>query len=290
MGSQRRKGAWSLKRFIALAVLAAAGAGVWVNRAALHGDAGAVSEGAAIAAVPRAPIAITALARIEPNDGVRRVAGPSNPSVVIGKLLVEENDRVAEGQVIAVLDNYAILESRLARLRAYLANAEVEYQRNVKLFRQKTVAASELDSSRMNVEMGKADVQSAQAELDLAAVRAPISGTVLKIHARTGERVGADGIAELGETDKMYAVAEVYETDVLRVRVGQHATVSSPAFSEPLRGTVERIGQKVAKQDVLNTDPAAKTDARVVEVRVRLDDANQVAGLTNLEAEVAIEP
>jgi HlyD family secretion protein len=281
---------WFLKPLIALAVLAAAGVGVWVNRAALYGDADAVSVGSAIAAVPPAPIAITALARIEPNDGVRHVAGPSNPSVVIGKLLVEENDRVSEGQVIAVLDNYVMLESRVARLRAYLANAEVEYQRNVKLFRQNTVAASELDSSRMNVEMGKADVQSAQAELDLAAVRAPITGTVLKIHARTGERVGADGIAELGETDKMYAVAEVYETDVPRVRVNQHATVSSPAFSEPLRGTVERIGQKVAKQDVLNTDPAAKTDARVVEVRVRLDDANQVAGLTNLEAEVAIEP
>jgi HlyD family secretion protein len=263
---------------------------VWFNRAAPQDGAGAVSAGFAVAAVPSAPVVITALGRIEPKDGVRYIAGPSNPSVVIGKLLVEEGDPVTEGQVIAVLDNYAMLESRLARLRAYLANAEIEYQRKAKLFRQKTVAASELDSARMNVEMGKADVQSAQAELDLAAVRSPITGRVLKIHARTGERVGADGIAELGETDKMYAVAEVYQTDVPRVHVGQHATVSSPAFSEPLRGTVERVGQKVAKQDVLSTDPAAKTDARVVEVRVRLDEAEQVAGLTNLEAEVAIEP
>ncbi len=284
------RGVWSLKRLVAVAVLAAAGAGVWFNRAALQDNVGAASAGSAVAAVPSAPSAITALARIEPKDGVRYIAGPSNPSVVIGRLLVEEGDPVSEGQIIAVLDNYAMLESRLARLRAYLANAEIEYQRNAKLFRQKTVAASELDSSRMNVEMGKADVHSAQAELDLAAVRSPINGRVLKIHARTGERVGADGIAEIGETDKMYAVAEVYETDVPRIRVGQHATVNSPAFPEALHGTVERIGQKVAKQDVLNTDPAAKTDARVVEVRVRLNEADQVAGLTNLEAEVAIEP
>jgi len=284
------RGAWSLKRFGALAILAFAAAAVWFNRAALHEGTAAVSAGSAVAAVPTGPVAITALARIEPKDGVRHIAGPSNPSVVIGRLLVEEGDPVSEGQVIAVLDNYAMLESRLARLRAYLANAEIEYQRNAKLFHQKTVAASELDSWRMKVEMGKADVQSAQAELDLAAVRAPITGRVLKIHARTGERVGPDGIAEIGETDKMYAVAEVYETDVPRVRIGQHATVTSPAFREALHGTVERIGQKVAKQDVLNTDPAAKTDARVVEVRVRLDEPNQVAGLTNLEAEVAIEP
>ena len=282
--------AWSLTRLAAVAVVAAAGAGLWLSRTALHDDADTLRAGSAIAAVPSEPARITALARIEPKDGVRRIAGPSDPSVVIGKLLVEEGDPVSEGQVIAVLDNYAVLESRVARLRAYLANAETEYQRNEKLFLQKTVAASELDAWHMKVDMGTADVQSAQAEVNMAAVRAPIGGRVLKINARTGERVGPDGIAEIGETDKMYAVAEVYETDVLRVRVGQHAIVSSPALPKPLHGTVERIGQKVGKQDVLNTDPAAKTDARVVEVRVRLEEADQVAGLTNLEADVAIEP
>lgn len=282
--------AWSVKHVIALALVAAVAVGVWTQRAALYGEGGAADAGSAVAAVPSAPIAITALGRIEPRDGVRRIAGPSQPSVVIGKLFVEEGDPVTEGQVIAVLDDCAMLESRIARLQAFLANAQLEYQRNAKLFREKTVSASQLDSSRMNVEMGKADVQSAQAELDLARVRSPISGTVLKIHARTGERVGPDGIAEIGETDKMYAAAEVYETDVTRVRVGQHATVTSPAFPDPLHGTVERVGLKVGKQDVLNTDPAAKTDARVVEVKVRLDEPARVAGLTNLEAEVAIEP
>jgi len=279
----------ALAVFAALAVVAPA-AGARFSRAAPGADAAAARAGSAGATVLSAPVAITALARIEPKDGVRHLAGPSTPSVVIDKLLVEEGAPVSAGQVIAVLDNYAVLESRLARVRAYLANAEIQYQRYANLFRQKTIAASELDVSRLSVEMGKADVQSGQAELDLATVRSPITGTVLKIHARTGERVGADGIADLGETDKMYAVAEVYETDVPRVRVGQHATVSNPAFPEPLHGTVERIGQEVAKQDVLNSDPAAKTDARVVEVRVRLDAANLVAGLTNLETVVAIEP
>ncbi len=282
--------AWWKKYPIALVLVAAVAIGVWTQRAALRGEAGVVDASLAVAAVPSTPITITALGRIEPKDGVRRIAGPSKPSVVIGKLFVEESDAVAEGQVIAVLDDYAMLESRVARLQAFLANAQLEYQRNAKLFRQNTVSASQLDSSRMNVEMGKADVQSAQAELALASVRSPITGTVLKIHARTGERVGLEGIAEIGETDKMYAAAEVYETDVLRVRIGQHATVTSPAFPDPLHGTVERVGLKVGKQDVLNTDPAAKTDARVVEVKVRLDDPARVAGMTNLEAEVAIEP
>ncbi len=92
------------------------------------------------------------------------------------------------------------------------------------------------------------------------------------------------------QTDAMYAVAEVYETDVQRVRIGQRATVSSPALAAPLSGTVDRIGLKIGKKDVLSVDPAAKTDARVVEVRILLDDAAAAAGLTNLEVDVAIAP
>jgi len=47
---------------------------------------------------------------------------------------------------------------------------------------------------------------------------------------------------------------------------------------------------KIGKKDVLSVDPAAKTDARVVEVRILLDDAAAAAGLTNLEVDVAIAP
>jgi HlyD family secretion protein len=113
---------------------------------------------------------------------------------------------------------------------------------------------------------------------------------VLDVHTRAGERVGFDGIAELGQTDAMYAVAEVYETDVQRVRVGQRATISSPALPHAVSGTVDRIGLKIGKKDVLSVDPAAKTDARVVEVRIALDDATEVDGFTNLEVDVAITP
>jgi HlyD family secretion protein len=50
---------------------------------------------------------------------------------------------------------------------------------------------------------------------------------VLQIHARPGERVGPEGIVELADTSVMYAVAEVYETDVGRVRIGQRARIRS---------------------------------------------------------------
>jgi HlyD family secretion protein len=121
-------------------------------------------------------------------------------------------------------------------------------------------------------------------------VRSPVDGQVLKIHAREGERVGADGIVEIGATGSMYAVAEVYETDVGRVRVGQRARVSSPAFERALAGSVERIGLRIGRLDVLGTDPVADTDARVVEVEVRLDEPEPAARLTNLRVDVLFEP
>ncbi len=237
-----------------------------------------------------APVAVTALGRLEPKDGVIRVAGPSHPAVVISKLLVDDGDQVRAGQVIAILDTFAAHQATVARLEAELKNAEAEWRRNEKLYKDGIVAASLRDSWKTKVEVLRADLQGAKAELNLAEVRAPIDGQVLKIHAREGERVGPDGLAELGRTDKMYAIAEIYETDITRVQLGQRATITSPALAGAVHGTVDRIGLKIGKKDVLDTDPAARTDARVVEVEIRLDDAQQVAGLTNLQVDVVITP
>ena len=121
-------------------------------------------------------------------------------------------------------------------------------------------------------------------------MKAPISGQVIAVHARAGERIGEAGILELGKTDEMYAIAEVYETEIGGVKVGQRARVSSPALAQPLGGTVRWITPKVGKADVLGTDPAAKADARVVEVEIQLDRSELAAGLTNLQVNVEILP
>lgn len=113
---------------------------------------------------------------------------------------------------------------------------------------------------------------------------------MIKIHAYPGERVTTAGVAELGKTDEMYAVAEVYESDIGGVHVGQRAAVTSPALPDELQGTVESIGWKISKMEVLDTDPAAKTDARVIKVKIRLDDSARVARLTNMQVDVRILP
>jgi HlyD family secretion protein len=261
---------------------------------------------------------VTALGRIKPKHGLLRIAGPSDPVVVIARLFVEEGDVVREGQRLAVLDTFeqrqaalaqsqATLKGRQAdiqRLQAELENARAEHERQRQLRTDGLVPPSQIEAAELRVHvaeaaLGKAqadltsaeaDLRRAQVELDRAQVRAPVDARVVKIYTRAGERVGANGIAELARTDGMYAVAEVYETDVARVRVGQRAVVHSPSVPGEWAGTVERIGMKVGKMDVLGTDPAARTDARVVEVEVRLDDGSAMAGFTNMQVEVLIGP
>ncbi|WP_446859833.1 ABC exporter membrane fusion protein [Phormidesmis sp. 146-20] len=147
--------------------------------------------------------------------------------------------------------------------------------------------------ARSRVAEAQARVSRTQAELDLATVRSPQAGQVLKIHARPGELVGSEGIISLGQTQRMVAVAEVYELDINRIRAGQAATVISKnnAFPDVLHGKVVEVGLEINKKDVLNTDPAAQFDARVVEVKVLLDEASsrRVAGLTNLSVQVSLD-
>lgn len=235
-------------------------------------------------------VAVAALGRIEPREGVIRVSGPSRIAVVIGQLRVAKGDKVEAGDVLAVLDSYGSDQAVVDRLRAELKSAQRELARKRKLHSEGAIADSILEAEVLLRDVARAHLRHAEAELARSTVRAPFDGQVLEIHARTGERVGPEGILELARTDEMYAIAEVYETDVRRIKVGQRAQVSSPALEAPIEGVVERVGMKIGKLDALSTDPAARMDARVVEVEIRLDDSEPVKGLTNLQVEVAIAP
>jgi len=234
--------------------------------------------------------AVSALGRIEPRNGIIRVAGPPHPAVVIEALTVEEGDWVERGQVLAILLGSAVQRAEVTRLQAELAKARDDLTRNQALFRRGSLPESDLRSLELARDVSAAALQRAQAELNLSSVTAPISGQIIEIHARQGERVDQQGILELGDTSAMYAVAEVYETDIGRIRVGQGAMVRSSALPHALVGEVERIGLKIGKRDVLSTDPVADADARVVEVEVRLSEPALVAALSNLRVDVVFEP
>lgn len=134
----------------------------------------------------------------------------------------------------------------------------------------------------------------AQAEQDLASARvtAILDGTVLSVHVRVGEKPGDQGIATLGNVDRMAAELEVYQTDIRRVAVGQMVAVSSASLEVPLTGVVAQIGMEVQRQAILSSDPVSNTDARVVKVKVAFDapSSRYARALTGLQviAKIAV--
>ncbi|MBF2067742.1 MAG: ABC exporter membrane fusion protein [Calothrix sp. C42_A2020_038] len=150
----------------------------------------------------------------------------------------------------------------------------------------------------VDIQLAQAELKSAisaatqsKAEHELTYIKSPISAKVLKVHAKTGEVIGSDGIAEVGTTSQMYVAAEVYQTDIEKVQIGQKATITSTAFNGKIEGTVSEIGLQVERQSILSVNPSADTDRRVVKVKIRINnpaDSQRVASLTNLQVDVAI--
>lgn len=145
-------------------------------------------------------------------------------------------------------------------------------------------------AAQVEVDSAVAAVKRAQTDLNQAYVRSPAAGQILKIHTRPGEKISDSGIADLGETAQMVAVAEVYQTDIGKIKLGQRAVVTSQAFPGELQGTVSEIGLQVSRQNVFSNTPGENMDRRVVEVKIRLtpEDSKRVAGLTNLQVQAAI--
>lgn len=152
------------------------------------------------------------------------------------------------------------------------------------------VRPTDIQTAQTEIDSAIAAVKRAETELDQAYIRASIDGQILKIHTRIGEKINGSGIADLAQTDRMVAVAEVYQSDIANVKIGQPATITSQAFSGELQGTVSQIGLQVNQQKVFSNQPGENLDRRVIEVKIRLspEGSKQVSELTNLQVQTAI--
>lgn len=257
------------------------------------------------------PEAVAALGRLEPAGDIRLLAAPTTSMGAtprITQLLVSEGDRVRRGQLLARFDNapnqlaeLSVLRARIQTLTRRLVVQGRDLARFRSLAGQGAIAANELDNREQAYLELQGQLLEARAEYVKSGtdvvnteLRAPMDGTVLRVHSRVGERPVTQGILELGQIDQMEALLEIYESDISRVRVGQRATLTSEngGFSGSLDGTVQLIFPQVRQRQILATDPTGDADARIVEVRVRLDpdDAQRVRSLSGLKVIGRLQP
>jgi HlyD family secretion protein len=179
----------------------------------------------------------------------------------------------------------------------------------------KEADAATLDAAKAQREVVESDLRRAGSETSLEAlrkslelanerlrqsvVRSPIAGKVLKILAREGELVGTQPVFQIADPGAMVAVAEVYETDVTSVRewlktgrrVDADVEIKLPGGGgSKFRGQVVSVASLVMKNSSFALDPRQDVDRRVVEVRIRLDDAFNApaAEFINMQVDVTI--
>jgi HlyD family secretion protein len=195
-----------------------------------------------------------------------------------------ERTRAIFAQTQASFENAkSVLQAQLAKEKANLQKLQ-------------EVLPVDVDIARAELEQALIQVQQRKAELADTQVKVPIAGQILRINTRVGEQVNTqEGIAELGQTRQMYVIAEVYESDILKVKSGQKATINSEygGFQQEITGKVEEIGLQIGKTRLSQgqNNPTTDVNARVVEVKIRIDpeDSPKVANLTGMQVRVEIE-
>jgi HlyD family secretion protein len=192
----------------------------------------------------------------------------------------------------ALMERQAELEKTITTLQAQIN------QEKATLAQLKEIRPVDVRIAKVRLEKAKIAVTQRKAQLENAKVRAPSAGQILKINTRIGEQVNtSQGIVEIARTDRMFAVAEVAETDIDKVRRGQKAIISSEygGFSGEIKGTVEQIALQIGKrtlQNAANTrGPTTDDNSRVIAVKVRIDPQynSKVAALTYMLVRVKID-
>jgi HlyD family secretion protein len=179
-------------------------------------------------------------------------------------------------------------DATLAKIQGTGKGQIVEAQAN--LTRIAEVRPIDIQAAQAEVQSAIATQNRAQTELERAYIRTPSAGEILKINTRMGEKVTDKGIVDLAQTQEMIVVAEIYQTDIDRVKIGQKATITSQSFKGELKGVVDLIGLQVNRQNVFSNRPGENLDRRVIEVKIKLDpnDSKRVSRLTNLQVQAAI--
>jgi len=211
---------------------------------------------------------------------------------VISSADADTAQRELETTQATLMERQADLEKSIDTLQA-----EINQQKS-RLAQLYEIRPVDVEIAKAQLEKAKIAVLQRQARLEDARVRAPLAGQILRIKTHIGEQVNTnEGIVELARTNRMFAVAEVAETDIDKVSRGLKAIISSEygGFTGEITGTVEQISLQIGKRTLQDAasrrGPTTDDNSRVVMVRVRIDPKynSTVAALTYMLVRVKID-
>lgn len=205
-------------------------------------------------------------------QAVRTVQVGTQVSGQVSQLLVDFNDKVKKGQLLARIDptlqTQAVqdAQAQLEKAQAQLTQAQDDYNRNKQLYDARVITASEFSTYQSNFSVQQASVKSAQIALDRAKqqleytnIYAPIDGVIVSRAVDVGQTVQSSFSApELfliaNDLSNMQILASVDESDIGQIKVGQPVQFSVQAYpNQSFKGTVQQVRlQSTTADNVVN--------------------------------------
>ena len=178
---------------------------------------------------------------------------------IISNLLVDFNDQVSKGQLIAEIDK-TVLQSEMQSADATLASAKASFdyaaanfERDKALHSEKLISDYEFQTTRKDYEVARMAYEKAQADrvraaknLTYAEITSPIDGIVVSREVEVGQTVVSNmSVASLyviADLDHMQVVGNVDEADIGQVKVGQNVSFTVDAYpDDTFSGTVTQV-------------------------------------------------
>ena len=328
-GRKGGRGPWQLvAALLALVLLAGLGSRLWQQRQQKQ-----VEARKAVPLLPRQVSALGRIEPLGgisqvsvpsslSNDRVREILVKEGQEVRKGQPLavlesidtLESSVRKSEAEIRVAESKLAAQDSVIARYKADLGQASAEARRAEQLFAAGATSANRVEKLQADESSAKAqlaeaiatkatlveDLRSSRASLDKdkterakATVLAPFSGTVFKVHARPGDKVGEDGLLEMGDSSRMGVIAEVYQSDRPMITLGQKASLSADGFKgRKVEGQVVEIAREVSRQTVFSGQAGENLDRRVLEVKIGLtpQESALASHLNYLQVNVLFAP
>lgn len=229
----------------------------------------AVTAGLAYRANSKAPVAAVQTVKVQRGDIVSAVAATGSIQPVnmvdisskitaqIKEVKVKENDQVQAGQVLVVLEDTG-LKAQVTQAKERLDNAAVKYERTKRLASLGALSQQELDNAGMEYNIARANYDQVMSSLNETVITSPMDGIVIGKPLSAGEMV-AQGVSNptviltVADMSKMQIEAQVDQTDIGKVTVGQKVTFTVDAYPDKnFTGTVALISKKpVTQQNVI---------------------------------------
>ena len=166
-----------------------------------------------------------------------------------------------------------------------IADQGLERQK-VRLALLKTTLENDLAQYEIDLANTQSRVDSAKRTIEDALVRSPLDGVVVQIFSRQGERVSPAGIVKVVDMNQLRVLADVDELHVSRLKPGGKVDVTFRGNNDVYKGTIERIAPTVKRMQRVEPDGGSSTDARVVQVEIKIDDTSSMPPVLGRETRV----